>query len=104
REKRLLIHGADYDLRLLYKNGQFRPNAPVFDTMLAAQLAGHTEISLAALVERYCDLTLCKANKRSDWTRRPLSQEQLEYAANDTRYLACIAEKLEEELRALGRL
>lgn len=100
--RRIIIHGADYDLRLLHRFYNFRPTE-VFDTMLAAQLLGRPQIGLASLVQHYCEITLTKDNQRADWAERPLNDEMLAYAADDTRYLHTICEKLEAELEAAGR-
>ena len=99
----LIFHGADYDLRLLRATFGFRPRRDVFDTMLAAQLLGCEQIGLAALVERHFDVALCKKGKKSDWSRRPLSAYQLQYASDDTRYLAVLADRLGAALGRLGR-
>lgn len=101
--KPLLIHGADYDLRMMRASFDFHPESQVFDTMLAAQLLGYDQLGLAALVERIVGVTLCKDNKKSDWSRRPLSSSQLEYACDDTRFLETIAQVLGSELKKLRR-
>ena len=102
-QKVLILQGADYDLRMMKKSFEFRPKAPVFDTMLAAQVLGYEKIGLAALAERFCGVLLSKAGQKSDWARRPLSERQLVYAADDTRYLERIADAQAESLEALGR-
>jgi len=104
REKHLLLHGADYDLRLMRATFGFAPNSPVFDTMLAAQLLGIERFGYAALVERYLEVTLSKSGQKSNWARRPLTDAQLRYAADDTKYLAMIRSIMIEELEACGRL
>jgi ribonuclease D len=101
--KRLIFHGADYDLRLLRRSGCPMPNC-IFDTMLAARLCGIESFSYAALAERYCGVTIAKASQKANWASRPLSQKMLEYAVNDTRHLFTIAGILEAELRRLGRM
>ena len=102
--KELIIQGADYDLRMLKKSFEFRPKAPVFDTMLAAQVLGYERIGLAALAERFCGIVLSKAGQKSDWARRPLSAKQLDYASDDTKYLETIADTLARSLHELGRV
>ncbi|WP_126456683.1 ribonuclease D [Sulfuriflexus mobilis] len=78
--------------------------APLFDTQLAASLLGHgNQISYAALVKELCDIELDKSHSRTDWSRRPLSAEQLTYAADDVRYLCTLYETLRDELAASGR-
>ena len=103
-EKPLILHGGDYDLRMLRTSLGFRPRGEVFDTMIAAQLLGIEEIGLAALIERFFDITIAKAGQKSDWSRRPLSEKQLRYAINDTRFLALLAERLGGELSERGRV
>lgn len=102
--KELILQGADYDLRMLKKSFDFRPKAPVFDTMLAAQVLGYEKIGLAALAEKFCGVLLSKAGQKSDWARRPLSVKQLDYASDDTKYLEAIADALIRELQGSGRL
>jgi ribonuclease D len=103
-KKPLILHGGDYDLRMLRASIGFRPRREVFDTMIAAQLLGIEAIGLAALVERFFEITIGKEGQKSDWSRRPLSEQQLHYAVNDTRYLEPLAERLTAELSARGRL
>jgi len=100
--KRLVFHGADYDLRLLRRAGTFDP-VNLFDTMIAARLTGQPALGLAALVEKFFNVTLSKASQKANWAIRPLSAQMVEYALNDTRYLLEIADLLEADLRRLGR-
>ncbi len=102
-QRRLLIHGADFDLRLLFRSYGFRA-AVVFDSMLAAQLVGEPEWGLAALLKRRLGLDLDKTHQRCDWSERPLSPERLGYAAADVRHLAPLAESLERELAEKRRI
>ncbi len=102
--KPLVLHGADYDLRMMRTSFGFLPEGEVFDTMLAARLLGCREIGLAALVERFFGKKLSKGGQKSDWSRRPLSASQLRYAADDTRYLPALAAGLRDDLERLGRL
>jgi len=101
--RRLVFHGADYDLRLLRRTGQFEP-VDLFDTMIASRLLGKTAFGLAALVKEYFSIDLSKASQKANWAIRPLPQEMLEYAINDTRYLLEIADILEGDLQRMGRL
>jgi ribonuclease D len=103
-EKPLILHGGDYDLRMMRASMGFRPHRQVFDTMIASQLLGIEQIGLAALIEGYFAVTIAKAGQKSDWSRRPLSEKQLIYAVNDTRFLDPLAERLAGELSALGRI
>ena len=99
----LILHGADYDLRLLNKNHRFVPSR-IFDTMLAARLIGLTEFGLTHLVERFLGVKLEKGSQKADWARRPLTPKMEEYARNDTRYLKRLSDLLREQLVAKRRL
>ena len=102
--KPLILHGGDYDLRMMRASLGFRARREVFDTMIAAQLLGIEQIGLAALIERFLGVTIEKAGQKSDWSRRPLSAKQLSYAVNDTRFLEPLAGCLARELSERGRL
>lgn len=99
----LIVHGADYDLRLLRKHHDFVPRA-IFDTMLAARLLGEKQFGLGALVERFLGVTLEKGSQKANWARRPLTEKMIAYARNDTRHLKPLADKLRAELAARQRL
>ena len=103
-QKQIFLHGGDYDLRMLRECYGFEPQQPVFDTMLAAKLLGFDRLGLAALVEKYCGVLLSKQGQKSDWSRRPLTEDQKKYASDDTRYLFCIADKLIDKLQKTNRL
>ena len=103
-EKPMIVHGGDYDLRMMRASWGFRPRREVFDTTIAAQLLGIEQIGLAALIERFFDITIGKEGQKSDWSRRPLSEKQLRYAVNDTRFLERLAERLRSELLQRGRV
>ena len=98
----IIVHGADYDLRLLGRHPAFDAT-DIFDTSIAARFLGLEQIGYAALVQKFFDVTLCKASQRADWGRRPLPPRMEEYALNDVRYLLPLAEILENRLRELGR-
>ncbi len=100
----LIFHGADYDLRLMRATFDVKPKGEVFDTMLAAQLLGFERFGYAALVEQFFDRQISKAGQKSNWGKRPLTEAQLEYAADDTRYLGPLADLLREQLEAKGRI
>jgi ribonuclease D len=77
---------------------------PVFDTQIAAALAGFAaQVGYAELVRRLLGIELPKAHTRTDWSRRPLSPEQIEYALDDVRHLIPLKLALEEQLEQLGR-
>ncbi len=75
----------------------------IFDTMLAARLAGHLTVGLDALVERYVGKHLDHRSQKADWSQRPLLPRLLNYAVEDTCYLPVVTQKLREELSACGR-
>lgn len=97
------FHDADYDLRVLDRDYGFRARR-LFDTRIAAQLAGEPAIGLAALLEKYAGVKLAKEHQKADWSQRPLPPPMLAYAAEDTRHLLALRDALEQGLRALGRL
>jgi ribonuclease D len=101
--RRLLMHGADYDLRLLSRGYGFRATS-LFDTMFAAQLLGEKEIGLAALLAARVGVTLDKAHQRADWSERPLTPPLVAYAAADVLHLAALVESMARDLEAKGRL
>jgi ribonuclease D len=99
----LIMHGADYDLRLLRKHHEFVPCA-IFDTMLAARLLGLRQFGLCNLVEKYLGVKLEKGPQKANWAMRPLTERMERYARNDTRHLKPLADQLKTELAAKGRL
>jgi ribonuclease D len=101
--KTLVLHGADYDLRMLYQASGFRP-FKIFDTMLAAQLLGKPAFGLAALVHAYFGIALKKDQQKADWSLRPLPAGMLEYGAQDTFFLPGLYQELTRELEAKHRL
>jgi ribonuclease D len=101
--KEIVLHGADYDLRMLQRGLNFTAHT-IFDTLIAARLLGIREFSLAALVKRYFDLELPKGSQKANWAKRPLPPRMAEYAINDVHYLLALVEKLEVELDACQRL
>ncbi len=99
----LILHGADYDLRLLRKNHGFVPDQ-IFDTMLASRLLGDREFGLGSLVSRYLGVTLEKGSQKADWARRPLTPRMEVYARNDTHYLKALSDILRHNLQEKNRL
>jgi ribonuclease D len=96
-----VLHGADYDVRCMKREWGWKLPR-LFDTMAAARRLGHAGLGLSALVEAQFGVRLSKANQRSDWGRRPLTREQLAYAALDTRFLLPLHARLSAELAARG--
>ena len=98
-----IFHDADYDLRVLDRDYGFHA-VRLFDTRIAAQLAGEPAIGLAALLEKYAGVKLDKEHQKADWSMRPLTPPMLAYAAADTQYLLALRDALEQRLTELGRL
>jgi ribonuclease D len=98
----VVIHDADYDLRILAKHHGIRVEN-VFDTLVAAELVNEPEIGLAALLGKYQGLQIDKKFQKADWSKRPLPEPMLQYAAGDTSHLIALRDILEEKLRAKGR-
>ncbi len=98
-----VLHGADYDVRCLRREYGWRLPR-LFDTMAAARRLGRAGLGLSALVEGQFGVRLSKSFQRADWGRRPLTPEQLTYAALDTHYLLPIYDALTAELGARGAL
>ena len=100
---RKVIHAARQDLEAFYLNVK-RVISPVFDTQIAAGCIGlKPQLGYADLVKTLLDVPLAKGQTRTDWSKRPLTAAQLEYAADDVKYLNEVAAKLTERLCALGR-
>lgn len=99
----VVFHDADYDLRVLDRDYALRARR-VFDTRIAAQLAGEPAVGLGSLLEKHFHVKLDKRFQRADWSLRPLTPEMLRYAADDTRYLLQLRHLLAERLTQLGRL
>jgi len=98
----VIFHDADYDLRLLHQDYGWHVRN-IFDTRVAAQLLGLRAFGLAALLERYFDVKLEKKHQRADWSMRPLTKDMLDYAAQDTRYLIELRNRMRAELEGAGR-
>ena len=101
--KPLIMHGSDYDLRLLWEFCRFQPLS-LFDTMFAAQLLNIPRFGLAALLEQNFGVILDKDNQKANWSQRPLERDMLDYAALDVFHLFALRDKLRDELIKLGRL
>lgn len=99
-----VFHAARQDLEIFHVM-RGTPPAPAFDTQLAATLLGHgDQVGYGALVKETLGVELEKAHSRADWSLRPLTPEQLEYAADDVRYLVQVYQKQRAALEQNGRL
>jgi len=101
--RELILHGADYDLRLFSKHHEFIPSR-IFDTMIAARLLGVPQFGLANLVKDFLGVELEKGPQKSDWSKRPLTERMEQYARNDTHHLRELSELLIAELEKKDRL
>ena len=100
-----ILHAGGQDLELFHRARPERLPAPLFDTQIAASLLGHgQQIGYAALVQNLLGVALPKLHTRSDWSRRPLSASELDYAVDDVRHLAALHDHLGEALDRAGRL
>jgi ribonuclease D len=98
-----VLHGADYDVTTLKRDFGFR-FAGLFDTMIAARFLGRPQIGLQALAQAELGVALSKESQRDDWSRRPLTPTQEQYALADVAHLLILQARLTGELRQLGRL
>jgi len=102
-DKHLIMHGSDFDLRLLHDLCGFSPRS-IFDTMLAAQLLNRPRVGLASLLEDHFQVKLSKDSQKANWSKRPLTQKMLDYAALDVWHLPALRDILTRELERRGRL
>jgi ribonuclease D len=84
-----ILHGADYDIRSLYRDYQITIEN-LFDTELAARLLGYAESGLEAVLKQKFNVALEKKFQKKDWSQRPLPDDMIAYAANDVRYLIAL--------------
>lgn len=97
-----ILHGADYDMVCLNRDFGFTFKN-IFDTMVAAQMAGMPRVGLADLIETFFGHHIDKQYQRHDWARRPLKDEHIQYARGDTHFLLAVRELLIRKLRQVGR-
>lgn len=96
-----IFHASEFDVLSLRRDYGIQV-CNLFDTSLAAKAVGRKKLGLAGLVEESLGVKLAKDEQRSDWGRRPLSKEQVEYAFADTRHLIALAAVLKPEVEAKG--
>jgi ribonuclease D len=100
---RKVLHSARQDLEAVYLSTK-RIMSPVFDTQIAAGCIGlKPQVGYAELVKTLLDVTIPKGQTRTDWSKRPLTRAQLDYAADDVLYLGAVADHLSQRLKELGR-
>lgn len=99
-----VLHSSRQDLEIFYQLTGKLPT-PIFDTQVAAPLLGYQDNpGYAMLVSHLLNVNLNKAHTRADWSKRPLSEAEIQYAADDVIYLCQIYQLMREKLSALGRL
>ena len=99
-----LFHAGRQDVGILYRELGIMPR-PVFDTQIAAALLGFTQqVGYAALVHAESGVQLKKGDSYTDWSRRPLADSQISYAAEDVIYLPKVYSKMKRRLEDMGRL
>jgi ribonuclease D len=97
-----VFHSGDNDLGHL-KRRYGLGFTGVSDTLLAARFLGVRELGLERLLDKYLGVQAIKSQQKTDWARRPLTPAQEAYAAMDVQYLHALRERLEADVRALGR-
>src|SRR5687767_9000237 len=105
RRRIKVLHAARQDLEVMSVAMRDTVlSGPIFDTQIAAALLGYpAQIGYGALVAARLGQTLDKGHTRTDWSRRPLSMEQLQYAEDDVRYLVPLYLNLRDALAEAGR-
>ncbi len=98
-----VFHAADYDLACLQRDYGFTV-VNLFDTMMAARVAGYKAFGLGHLLKTHFGVSPDKKHQRDNWGRRPLPKDSLRYAQMDTHFLPRLRDILHEELTAMGRL
>lgn len=98
-----VIHDADYDLRMLKKQYGFRAQN-VFDTMVSVELLNEPELGLAANLKKHFGVVLDKKYQKADWSKRPLTEAMMAYAAMDTTHLIALRDILRHELLEKQRM
>lgn len=99
-----VLHSARQDIEVVYQTSGNMPEQ-IFDTQVAAGLLGYApQLGYANLVSELFGVEIAKSHTRADWTKRPLADELLRYAAEDVEYLLPAYELLKERLVTLDRL
>ncbi len=99
-----VFHAARQDLEIIWNLAKIIPE-PLFDTQVAAMVCGYgDQIAYGELAQSLCKVTLDKSSRFTDWTRRPLSDAQIEYAIADVTHLRDIYRALRQKLEKTGRL
>ena len=92
-----IFHAAEYDINCLHRDYGFKFQN-LFDTVIAARILGHSQIGLGDLLSSYFDVQVNKQFQKSNWGKRPLTVEQIDYARLDSHFLIALRDRLEKEL------
>lgn len=103
RDIQKILHGADYDVRSLYRDFGIHINH-LFDTELACRFLGIKETGLQAVLKNLLNIEIDKKYQKKDWSKRPLPAEMIRYASKDVIYLLPLARMLKHRLEKKGRL
>lgn len=99
-----VFHACSQDMEVMLHTVGVLPR-PIFDTQVAAAFLGERQqISYGALVQTFCGVSLPKTESLTDWSRRPLTDKQIEYAIDDVKYLIVAYTEMMSRLRELGRV
>jgi ribonuclease D len=99
-----VFHAMEQDIEIMYRLTGHIPS-PLFDTQVAAQVLGYGEaVGYGTLVKRICDVEVDKTSRFTDWSHRPLSEKQVDYALTDVTYLRNVCEHLLFELESKKRM
>ncbi len=99
-----VFHSCRQDLEIFYQLTGKLPT-PIFDTQIAAPLLGFQDnAGYAMLVSTFLNINLNKAHTRADWSHRPLSEDEIKYAADDVIHLCAIYQHMTKQLTELGRM
>ena len=99
-----VFHSCRQDLEIFYQLTGKLPT-PIFDTQIAAPLLGFQDnTGYAMLVSTFLNINLNKAHTRADWSHRPLSEDEIKYAADDVIHLCAIYQHMTKQLTELGRM
>ena len=99
-----VFHSCRQDIEILYKLSGFIPE-PLFDTQIAAMVCGYGDsVSYETLVKKICNIELDKTSRLSNWSLRPLDENQLQYALSDVTHLVNVYLGLKQQLQENKRL
>jgi len=98
-----IFHGADYDIRSLYRDFDIKINN-LFDTELACRFLGIKETGLQAVLKMFFNVNVDKKYQKKDWSKRPLPEEMITYASKDVIYLLPLSKMLIHRLEKIGRM